>query len=754
MKITNIDDYIISEDVNIQIALNKINANGHKTIFVVDKIGKLKGSFSDGDFRRWLLAGNEFNVSTPIGAVCNLDVRCKHVNAITGILPADFERGRHILPVVNDKKKIIYFITEENTGISIGNHRISASSPPFIIAEIGNNHQGSIDTAKTLVLSAKDAGATCVKFQLRSMKDLYGESFKSNRISDDLGSQYTIDLIEKYQLPVHELFEVFDFCKSQSITALCTPWDLPSLEKLEDYDLPAYKVSSADLTNHELLARIASTGKPLICSTGMSTEEEVVETVKFLEQKTTDFLLLHCNSTYPTPYKDINLNYMKKLEIISGRPVGYSGHERGIHVPIAAVSLGAKIIEKHITLDRSQEGADHKVSLLPSEFKEMVKCINDVYTSLGNLYEGRKITQGETINRQTLSKSIFVKRNLSKGETIVRDDLVIRGPGRGLQPNMLEKVVGLRANRNIKAETELFSSDLSEAMSKKSRYHISRIHGIPVRFHDIVELISGVKLDLVEFHLSYKDMEEDFEKLLKVNNDLNFSVHCPELFPNDHLLDLASFDEKYRARSLCYLNETIQITHKLQRYFPSTLSPTLIVNAGGWCKENFFDKEIRLEKYQILHDMLNNIQLGDVNLAIQTMPPFPWHFGGQSHHNLFVDPIEIKDFCEKNNSLGICLDTSHSMMACSYYGWDLIEFIKIIAPHISYIHLADSSGIDGEGINFGEGDIDFGKLLPVLDKLCADVPIITEVWQGHINDGAGFWRALEYLEALEVRKDS
>ena len=167
------------------------------------------------------------------------------------------------------------------------------------------------------------------------------------------------------------------------MTPLCTPWDLESLAKLEEYGMEAYKVASADLTNHKLLGALVETGKPLICSTGMSTEHEINKAINFLLSHSANFVLMHCNSTYPTPFKDVNLAYISRLRDLSARCVGYSGHERGISIAIAAVALGAKIIEKHFTIDRSMEGNDHKVSLLPDEFKMMVAEIRNVEASLG-----------------------------------------------------------------------------------------------------------------------------------------------------------------------------------------------------------------------------------------------------------------------------------------------------------------------------------------------------------------------------------
>ena len=174
------------------------------------------------------------------------------------------------------------------------------------------------------------------------------------------------------------MYTAFDHCKKVGIFPLCTPWDLESLAALETYGMEAYKVASADMTNHEMLTALARTGKPLICSTGMSDEEEIIQSVTLLKRLGTQYILLNCNSTYPPPFRDVNLRYMTRLREIGGCMVGHSGHERGINVAIAAVALGAKVIEKHITLDRNMEGNDHKVSLLPDEFRAMVEGIRQV----------------------------------------------------------------------------------------------------------------------------------------------------------------------------------------------------------------------------------------------------------------------------------------------------------------------------------------------------------------------------------------
>ena len=206
---------------------------------------------------------------------------------------------------------------------------------------------------------------------------------------------------------------------------------------LEDYGMQAYKLASADLTNHELLDAIARTGKPLICSTGMSSESEISAAVRKLKQLDAKYVLLHCNSTYPAPFKDIHLNYLDRLSQIGNCLVGYSGHERGIAVAIAAVAKGAKVIEKHFTLDRTMEGNDHRVSLLPAEFKEMEQGIREVEQALGSNAQ-RRVTQGEMMNREILAKSLIIDCDLAKGEIIREDMIKVKSPGKGLQPYKLK----------------------------------------------------------------------------------------------------------------------------------------------------------------------------------------------------------------------------------------------------------------------------------------------------------------------------
>jgi N-acetylneuraminate synthase len=598
--------------------------------------------------------------------------------------------------------------------------------------------------AKELIDEAVNAGADCAKFQMRSMPDLYRKSGHQTRSSEDLGSQYTLDLLSRFQLKVEDMFEAFDYCKSKNILPLCTPWDLHSLAMLEKYGMDGYKLASADLTNHELLDALASTGKPLIVSTGMSNEGEITDAVRVLRHKNARYILLHCNSTYPAPFKDINLNYMNRLKEIGDCPVGYSGHERGISIPIAAVAKGARVIEKHFTLDRNLEGNDHRISLLPDEFKAMVRGIREVEQALGST-ETRRLTQGEMMNREVLGKSLIINQDLEQGEVITEEMIEIRSPGKGIQPNRKNELVGKIARRSIAAGDFFFQSDIEEERVESREYRFRRPFGIPVRYHDVAVMATRSNFDLLEFHFSYHDLEEDPASYIKKPLDLDFVVHSPELFSGDHIMDLCSPDQSYRRRSISELQRVVDLTRHLKGFFSRSEKPLIVINAGGHSLDDFMP----IHQLESLHDLiaesLSAVDHEGVEIIPQTMPPFPWHFGGQRYHNLFMMSDDIARFCSRYG-YRICLDISHSQLTCNQFKLPFRNFLKQVGVHTAHCHLVDAEGIDGEGLQISEGSIDFAMVGEILDQEAPQASFIPEIWQGHKNDGEGFWIALNRLE--------
>lgn len=745
----NLPRYIIFAEDSILTALHKISDNKSRIIFSVTEAGLLEGILSDGDIRRWLTTQENIDLNRSVSEISNKqftfawqDDTPKHIESL-------FSERIEFVPLLDRQRRLVAVARRRGGAIEIDQFRIDDESPTFLVAEIGNNHNGSLDHAKLLIDEAVSAGADCAKFQMRSLADLYRNAGKADDAREDLGSQYTLDLLNRFQLDPKQMLEAFDYCKQQGILPLCTPWDVPSFRVLEDYGMPAYKVASADLTNHDFLKILAATGKPLICSTGMSTEAEILESVRLLHRLGAVFVLLHCNSTYPVPFKDVDLSYMDHLKEIGDCPVGYSGHERGYAIALAAVARGAKVVEKHITVDKTMEGNDHKVSLLPSEFRSMVEGIRHIEEAMGS-GGARRLSQGELINRETLAKSLVISCDLKAGEKILAEMIEAKSPGRGLQPNRKQDLIGHRAKHAFKAGDFFYPSDVEQETSTSARsYRFSRPWGVPVRYHDFRSIFPLTNPDFLEFHLSYKDLEVSLNEFFAPGErfDLGLIVHSPELFAGDHVLDLCSWDDDYRRRSVRELQRIIDTTRRLTPYFKRAQCPCIVTNVGGFSQDGFLPQTERLALYEMLVASLNEVDRDGVEIVPQTMPPFPWHFGGQRYHNLFMLPEDIEKFCREYDAR-ICLDVSHSQLACNQYKLSFSHFLEQVGPYAAHLHIADAAGLDGEGMQIGDGDIDFVALGKDLRKYAPHASFIPEIWQGHKNDGEGFWQALEQLEGF------
>lgn len=625
--------------------------------------------------------------------------------------------------------------------ITIGGHKIGAGRA-FVIAEIGNNHNGSFDRAMQMVDLAVETGADCAKFQMRHLDEVYRQR-TLRKDGEDLGTEYVLDLLRRFELSVDEHRKLAQYCAGKGILYMCTPWDARSVDALEAMGVPAYKVASADLTNLPLLDKLCATGKPLILSTGMSRPEEVQITVDFLNRRNARFVLLHCNSTYPAPLHDIHLRWMEQLR--GTHPlVGYSGHERGTAVSLAAVALGACVIERHYTLDRTMEGPDHAASLEHAEFKRLVEGIREIEQALGDGQE-RRLSQGEMINRENLGKSLVAASALRKGTVLKAEHVRVRSPGQGLSPQFYEQLLGRTLQHDLGEEDFFYPSDLKDERIESRPYAFGRPWGVPVRYHDFEEYRQRIQPDLFEFHLSYSDMELDPGEFLKGTYPFDFVVHAPELFAGSRLMDLASPDEAYRRQSLQETQRVIDITRNLKRFFPRTARPLIVANIGGFTMDAPLREEFIEDYYHRFAASLVELDMDGVELIPQTMAPFPWHFGGQRYQNLFVRIEEIVEWCGKLG-LRMCFDISHSRLTCNHLGVDFYEFCARVAPFSAHLHLGDAAGLNGEGLQIGEGDIDFVRLGRILEAGCPRASFIPEIWQGHKNGGEGFWIALEKLE--------
>ena len=310
----------------------------------------------------------------------------------------------------------------------------------FIIAEIGVNHNGSVELAKKMIKSASECGVDAVKFQTFNSEDLVTENAKTAGYQEkNTNENSQLKMLKKLELTFDNFKELKDYALKNNVMFISSPFDIKSVNLLEKLDVPLYKLGSGELTNFELIDKVQKTNKPLIISTGMATLDEIKETYHYIENKD-NLIILHCITGYPTSFEEANLNFIKTLQKEFDVPIGFSDHSPGIELPIAAVALGACVVEKHFTLDKNLEGPDHKASLNPKEFKAMVDAIRNVEVAMGDGV--RKFTDNELEIKKVARKSIVLNQDVKKGSILQREMLSIKRPGTGIPPKNIDEIIG------------------------------------------------------------------------------------------------------------------------------------------------------------------------------------------------------------------------------------------------------------------------------------------------------------------------
>lgn len=333
-------------------------------------------------------------------------------------------------------------------------------SKVIIIAEAGVNHNGDINLAMRLIEEAARAGADYVKFQTFKAQNLVAINAPKadyQKAATSLSpAESQLEMLQKLELSLNDHIKLIKHCQLNNIRFLSTGFDLESLDMLNKLGMDFFKIPSGEITNLPLLEKIAGFNKPVVLSTGMSTLEEIGSAIQVLINKGVnkeELTVLHCTTEYPAPFDEVNLNAMLTIRDTFGVNPGYSDHTPGIEIPVAAVAMGAKIIEKHFTMDRSLPGPDHKASLEPDELTEMVKMIRNVEKALGNGL--KEPSASERKNIIIARKSIHILSDLPKGHIIDASDLIMMRPGDGISPMLLNNVIGMKLNVDIKAGSKL-----------------------------------------------------------------------------------------------------------------------------------------------------------------------------------------------------------------------------------------------------------------------------------------------------------
>jgi N-acetylneuraminate synthase/N,N'-diacetyllegionaminate synthase len=340
--------------------------------------------------------------------------------------------------------------------VEFAGRRVGPGYPALVIAEAGVNHNGDLELARQLIDTAVRAKADAVKFQTfiteESISPVAPQAAYQRENTGKTESMF--DMVKRLELPLEAFAELSDYCKHQAIIFLSSPFDVQSVDVLEKLDVPLFKIASGEITNLPFLAYIAAKRRPIILSTGMSYLEEVETALRTIEQAgDPPVILLHCVSNYPAAASDVNLRAMAAMAQAFGLPIGYSDHTSGVEVALAAVALGACVIEKHFTLDQNLPGPDHKASLEPAELTRMVQGIRTVEASLGH---GRKEPAASEMDTARVArKSIVAARDIRQGETLTLESIAIKRPGTGLPPAKRDELIGRKARTNIAGGTPI-----------------------------------------------------------------------------------------------------------------------------------------------------------------------------------------------------------------------------------------------------------------------------------------------------------
>lgn len=330
----------------------------------------------------------------------------------------------------------------------------------LIIAEAGVNHNGSMENAMKLIDFAAESGADIVKFQTFKTENLVSRTakkaeYQKQNMADDK-DDFQFNMLKRLELSHQDHLLLMEHCRKRNIQFLSTAFDLDSIDLLHELGMPLWKIPSGEITNLPYLEKIGSLNKEVILSSGMCTMQEIEEAIEVIVKAGTPknkITILHCNTEYPTPMQDVNLKAMLQIKEQAGVRVGYSDHTMGIEVPVAAVALGAEVIEKHFTLDKNMDGPDHKASLEPAELKQMVASIRNIEIALG---KGIKTPSPSEIRNMAIArKSIHLKHDLQAGHVLTENDLVMKRPGDGISPMRMHDITGKSINIPLKADTLL-----------------------------------------------------------------------------------------------------------------------------------------------------------------------------------------------------------------------------------------------------------------------------------------------------------
>ena len=600
-----------------------------------------------------------------------------------------------------------------------------------LIAEIGINHNGSFEIAKSLILHSKKSNADAIKFQYRNLGSAYSAS--ANR---EIGDEILLAQINESYLSPKELLELTKYAHFLNLDAGISFFDskdiLDFTNEIKHFDF--FKVPSAELTNHDLIKDLIKIGKHIYISTGAHTETEIEQSLNLLPKY--GWTPLHCISNYPLKVENAKLGYIKYLRKKWDRDVGYSSHDELWEMCIFAMENGASVIERHITLDKNSRGLDHSSSSTPEEFKKL----SLIARNLDLLQKGeneRVINQGERLNRQNLGRSYFFTNDLKKGQKILYTNIEYKSPYIGISKTNVNQFINKPILQPVKKGTSLtpslfckFEPLTHEQIEFSNKKNIS----LPVRFHDYELISESFPICAYELHLSFE------ETLSRMNvNKLDFrkkySIHLPDYINTNDLIDPFSKIEDKKQLSFEIIHKVADLAKELQ---DKTGKKVPIVGSFSIVGES------KIKFYERLSELIQKFYINEVYIFPQWLPPVAWYFGGSVSLNSFCSEEDVSYIDDLQ--IPICMDFCHLFMGASYFVFNAENVLQKLKRLIKHVHISEASGFDGEGMQFGEGDP--GQAQIIGDNLDIDCIKVIEVWQGHLDQGAGFRKAIKRLQKL------
>jgi sialic acid synthase SpsE/sugar phosphate isomerase/epimerase len=715
---------------------------------------ELLGFFSLADIERQIFAyGFDGDIDTKLLRPCRFV-------KIEGVSLEEDRRAKAygFLPVVSVSGALVgceYY--ERDQLHRIGESYIGDGMPPFLVGEVGINHQGSMRLAQTYIDGLKDAGFDAIKFQMRDLDSIYRQGYLENE-SRAVEDEYSSNIIRKFSLTNDQILQLIQ--TNNDLNVFATPFDLKSARQLLDIGPACIKTASADLSFLALHELLASSGVPTIVSTGAARLDDIDIVVDIYRRHNQTPILLHCVANYPPNAEQLNLLNITTLRERYGCPVGYSSHDIGQDASLQAVGLGACLIEKHVTFDSSLEGNDHKVSLPVDEWDSFAAGLRTAFSRLGSPY--REVNQGEKLIRVSLGKSLYARVDIIKDTPLAPHLFESRSPFKGFTELDLYKNGGGFALKNIAAGEPLEQSNVgflhSSSGTEAVPYEALEIPeniGVPVRFNDYSNAISETRSAGVEFHLSEGDLARsvnDPSLLESVKDGLKgrvswVAVHAPDQFSGDFVVDLSAEDPQALDKSYEILLDTMRFADRIARATDLGRIVPVVANLGSVSYERLEADEARKKQERITQNMQRFLELPElkainqsvVKLMPQTMPPYPWIFGGSRFLNALIESDDILRFCA-STGLSVTLDVAHSLMHCIDRDIPFEDFLGEIESTVGYVHLGDAVNATSEGLALGTGTLDLSSFLQWMSG--RGLTGVTEIWSGHLDNFAGFKTAL------------